>query len=440
MRFSRYTPPDVPVAPARPAPRRRLLAAGIALAIGALAAIVTVNARAAVPVPSPGWSLVFADDFTGPPGGQPSNADWRYTQGTAYPGGLANFGTGEVENNTRNPENISFDGKGNLRITPIRGAGSFANWTSARLETNRADFKPAPGTVLRIESRIKMPDVTGTNGLGYWPSFTAIGAPFRGNLFNLPGVGAFDFADNVNGLDQVSATVHCGLTWPGPCNEPTGLRASRTCSGPVTPAPTPGLPPGTCQHDFHVYRFEWDRSISIAAGRGTPTADTVSGQPMLVDYVSVWQSTSPTGTVGSPGPSCSPQLVSLHQPTRISSSLKGMRSAAAVDGDLTTRWASQRGNPQWIQVDLGSAKLIGWVTLRWAAAFAREYRVEMSDDGHTWATAFATAGGDGGDDLVRFTPTRARYVRMFGVRSANSDGYSLREFEVHSTCSPTPVP
>src|SRR2546429_2086357 len=351
MRFSRYPPPDVPVAPSRPAPGRRLLAAGIALAIGALAAIVTVNARAAVPVPSPGWSLVFADDFTGPPGGQPSNADWRYTQGTAYPGGLANFGTGEVENNTRNPENISFDGKGNLRITPIRGAGSFANWTSARLETNRADFKPAPGTVLRIESRIKMPDVTGTNGLGYWPSFTAIGAPFRGNLFNLPGVGAFDFADNVNGLDQVSATVHCGLTWPGPCNEPTGLRASRTCSGPVTPAPTPGLPPGTCHHDFHVYRFQWDRSISpnqlrryldgalfhvvyqnqidpatwaaftshqgyflllkvaiggtrptIPAGRGAPTPPPVSRPPPAGGYVPLSPSPRPPRTGGPPGP------------------------------------------------------------------------------------------------------------------------------------------
>src|SRR2546430_17160509 len=103
MRCSRYPPPDVPVAPARPAPRRRLLAAGIALAIGALAAIVTVNARAAVPVPSPGWSLVFADDFTGPPGGQPSNADWRDTPGPPHPGGPANLVTRQARNKNPKP-------------------------------------------------------------------------------------------------------------------------------------------------------------------------------------------------------------------------------------------------------------------------------------------------------------------------------------------------
>src|SRR2546430_8853108 len=139
MRFSRSTPPAVPVAPARPAPRRRLLTAGIALGIGALAAIVTVNARAAVPVPSPGWSLVFADDFTGPPGGQPSNADWRYTHGTAYPGGLANFGTGEVGNNTRHPENIRFDAQGNLPIPPIPGPRPFPHWSPAPPRPNPPD-------------------------------------------------------------------------------------------------------------------------------------------------------------------------------------------------------------------------------------------------------------------------------------------------------------
>ena len=36
----------------------------------------------------------------------------------------------------------------------------------------------------------------------------------------------------------------------GPCNETSGLGASRVCPG------------ASCQSAFHTYRFEWDTSIS----------------------------------------------------------------------------------------------------------------------------------------------------------------------------------
>lgn len=125
--------------------------------------------------PAPGWTLQWSDDFNGPARSLPSAADWQIDTGHNYPGGPANWGTGEIQEYTSSPDNLSLDGNGNLRITPLRdGAG---NWTSARIETKRADFKaPANGT-LAIESRIQMPDVTGEQALGYWPAFWALGAP-----------------------------------------------------------------------------------------------------------------------------------------------------------------------------------------------------------------------------------------------------------------------
>ncbi|MFI6812522.1 glycoside hydrolase family 16 protein [Nonomuraea sp. NPDC050328] len=310
-------------------PRSRLAVLCAALAtLTVLFTPVAPVAHAAVPPPPAGWSLVWADDFTGPAGALPDAGNWIIDTGHSYPGGPANWGTGEIQNYTADPANVSLDGSGNLRITPIGGGRS---WTSARIETRRADFKPADGRILRIEGRIQMPNVTGDAALGYWPAFWALGSPFRGNYWNWPGIGEFDVMENVNGLNSVWGVLHCGVAPGGPCNEFSGLGASRTCPG------------ASCQSAFHTYRFEWDRSVTPnqlrwsvdgqqfhsvsqaqmdattwanmtghagyflllnvamggafpdgVAGFATPTAATVSGRPMVVDYVGVWQSGGPT--------------------------------------------------------------------------------------------------------------------------------------------------
>ncbi|MEU5938824.1 carbohydrate-binding protein [Micromonospora sp. NPDC047548] len=331
----------VPAAPAAPHPpgrsRRRLsLAVALAAATTALAGV-TVTAHAAVPPPPSGWSLMWSDDFTGTAGTLPSAANWIVDTGTSYPGGPANWGTGEIQTYTASTTNLAHDGAGNLRITPVRDAAG--RWTSARIETVRTDFKPPAGGVLAIEGRIQMPNVTGAQAAGYWPAFWALGSPYRGNYQNWPGIGEFDVMENVNGLNQVWGVLHCGYAPGGPCNEFNGLGNTRACPG------------STCQSAFHTYRFEWDASVSPqqlrwyvdgqlfhtvgqnqvgepywtqmtghagyflllnvamggsfpngVAGSATPTASTVSGRSMLVDYVAVYR----RGTSTTPPPTTPP--------------------------------------------------------------------------------------------------------------------------------------
>ncbi|MGI5160696.1 glycoside hydrolase family 16 protein [Microbispora sp. CA-102843] len=316
-------------------PWRRSVLALLAVA-AAVMALAVRPADASVPGTPSGWSLVWSDDFNGTAGSLPSSTNWIIDTGHAYPGGAGNWGTGEIQNYTSSTSNLSLDGNGNLRITPI---GSGQNWTSARIETRRADFKPADGRILRIEGRIQMPNVTGDAALGYWPAFWALGAPYRGNYWNWPAIGEFDIMENVNGINSVWGVLHCGVNPGGACNETNGLGNSRACPG------------STCQSAFHTYRFEWDRSVSpnqlrwyvdgqqfhsisqgqldattwsnmtshagyfillnVAMGGGfpngvagfsTPTSATVSGRPMVVDYVAVWQS----GATSSPPPSSPP--------------------------------------------------------------------------------------------------------------------------------------
>lgn len=287
-----------------------------------LAWCVALTAHATVPHP-PGWTLQFGDDFEGAAGQLPSAAHWRFDLGHGYPGGPPNWGTHEIQTYTADPANVSLDGLGHLRITPLSdGKG---HWTSARIETRRDDFRPPPGGVVRMEARLQMPDVGGQAALGYWPAFWALGGSFR-RIGNWPQSGEFDIMENVNGLDMVWGTLHCGVSPLGPCGEPSGIGAYRPC---------PGSP---CQKAMHTYTFEWDASVApqvlrwfvdgqrygqvtqaqlppatwreitgqdgyfilldvamggdfayaVSGGMNTPVAATEPGHPMLVDYVAVW--------------------------------------------------------------------------------------------------------------------------------------------------------
>ncbi|MFD7071762.1 discoidin domain-containing protein [Streptomyces sp. NPDC059913] len=104
----------------------------------------------------------------------------------------------------------------------------------------------------------------------------------------------------------------------------------------------------------------------------------------------------------------------------------------AVDGDRSTRWASEWKNDQWLRIDLGSVKPVKRVTLDWEAAYAKAYRVELSQDGEEWRTVWSTTAGDGGLDTAWFARTPARYVRIQCAERGTDWGFSLKEVGVHS--------
>ena len=106
----------------------------------------------------------------------------------------------------------------------------------------------------------------------------------------------------------------------------------------------------------------------------------------------------------------------------------------AFDLDEGTRWESQHGaDPQWLAVDLGQSTEIARVKIRWENAYASAYRLDVSDDGQNWRTVYQTQNGDGGVDNVKFAPTQARYVRMWGVKRATEFGYSIYGMDVYGS-------
>ena len=105
--------------------------------------------------------------------------------------------------------------------------------------------------------------------------------------------------------------------------------------------------------------------------------------------------------------------------------------AKAVDNDSSTRWASARGkDDQWLAVDLGSLQTIGEISLTWEAAYAKEYKLQVSDDGNAWSDVVHVTDGKGNIETHTITPVKTRHVRMLGITRASAYGFSLWEFEV----------
>lgn len=164
-----------------------------------------------------------------------------------YPGGPAQFGTDEIETVTDDPTNLVADGR--LRITPTRVGD---RWFSARIETARV-FKPAKGSIMRVEARLQLPNVHGPEAAGYWPAFWMMGSSQRDARWEWPACGEFDIAESVNGVNRNWSTLHGGpaSSWGGPFGEPSGF-SNRG----VAPAE------GDIWGEFHLFSFEWDRTTS----------------------------------------------------------------------------------------------------------------------------------------------------------------------------------
>lgn len=107
-----------------------------------------------------------------------------------------------------------------------------------------------------------------------------------------------------------------------------------------------------------------------------------------------------------------------------------LNAANAVDGDASTRWSSAYADEQWLYVDLGTNRAVTGVTLRWEAAYARMYQIQLSTDGTTWTTVHNDYAGNGGTDVIALGSRTARYVKMYAWQRGTPYGYSLWEMEV----------
>jgi beta-glucanase (GH16 family) len=236
------------------------------------------------------WELVWSDEFNEPEGRFPDEKNWSYDLGTGDNG----WGNAELQSYTKNPQNVSMDGKGNLVITALRNENSF---TSARIKT-QGKFSQQYG---RFEARLITP-----YGPGIWPAFWMLGENIE--TVGWPQCGEIDIME-LRGQEPeiINGTIHGpGYSGGNPITKQYGLANNRF------------------DNDYHIFAIEWDADkidffvdeflyhrvkredvpgewvydapffmlFNVAVGGnyvGFPTPETPFPQQMIIDYVRVYR-------------------------------------------------------------------------------------------------------------------------------------------------------
>lgn len=119
------------------------------------------------------------------------------------------------------------------------------------------------------------------------------------------------------------------------------------------------------------------------------------------------------------------------------SSENGAAASLAADGDGTTRWESDWVASAWLQVDLGAVVPVESFTIRWEAAYARDFEVQLSSDGTNFTAAETVTDWAPSESYPTWSYTlsaaqSARYVRLYMTeRAMPAYGYSVYELEVY---------
>lgn len=234
--------------------------------------------------------LVMSDEFDTE--GAPDSSIWKFDIGTGDNG----WGNQELQYYTNRTENVKVD-NGYLLITAKKEDFEGSNYTSGRLIT-KGLFEQKYG---RFEARIRMP-----YGKGLWPAFWLLGS----NIDNVgwPQCGEIDIMEYLGDAPTVAfGSVH------GP-----GYSAGEAESKKYT------LTNDRFDTGFHIFGIEWGPDyinyyvdgdlynqitpedvngewvfdqpfyiiMNLAVGGnfpGSPNAETVFPQTMVVDYVRVYQ-------------------------------------------------------------------------------------------------------------------------------------------------------
>ena len=289
--------------------KRRLFTARTTI-VAALTCLLTAILGSLLPVGSTAlasnpavWSLVWSDEFDGPSGSAVDSSKWSFDLGGN------GWGNNELETYTDRTVNAHVEG-GLLVIKALKETftgtdGIQRNYTSARLLTKNK-FSQAYG---RFEARIKIP-----YGQGIWPAFWMLGDNI--GSAGWPTCGEIDIMENIG---KEPSIVHGTFHGPG-------------YSGAQGVSAAYALPNGQkFSDDFHTFAVEWEPNVirfyvdgllyktrtpaDLPAGKswvfdhpffiilnvavgggfpGNPDATTVFPQQMLVDYVRVYQRSTPS--------------------------------------------------------------------------------------------------------------------------------------------------
>ncbi len=103
----------------------------------------------------------------------------------------------------------------------------------------------------------------------------------------------------------------------------------------------------------------------------------------------------------------------------------------AFDGNPQTRWASQPNrNNEFLQIDFSETLPIGALLIRWENAYAKEYDIQVSDNGKDWKVIAAVTDGKGGKIEHKGLQENGRFLRINCKKYGPHPLYSIWEVRI----------
>jgi hypothetical protein len=128
---------------------------------------------------------------------------------------------------------------------------------------------------------------------------------------------------------------------------------------------------------------------------------------------------------------CGGQLLTVAQATASSEQNNGHFAASlAIDGNPATRWSSNQGMPQWLQLDMGQVVFISELDINWQTAFSTAFQVQASDDGSSFGSIVFSGVTQSGFQIISGLNVTARYLRILSTGATGFGSVSIIDTQV----------
>jgi beta-glucanase (GH16 family) len=374
------------------------------------------------------WSLVWSDEFNGP---SVDRNNWNFETG----GG--GWGNNELEYYS-NGNNASIQ-NGALVIEARRENVGGMSYTSSRMTTKgKRQF-----TYGRIEARIAMP-----SGQGLWPAFWMLGANI--GSVGWPACGETDVMEHVNNDAAIHGTIHWdagGYASYGGGANVANAGAYHVYAVEWTPASIKWFVDGAQYHEANIQNGinsteEFHRPffllLNLAVGGnwpGPPNGSTPFPARLFVDYVRVYQQTTPGAGID---PTSWYNVVNQRSGLCVDDAGWNTENGAAVIqwtcgvGQDNQEWQLRPTDGGYYDVLVRQATYLGWDVTGGAGATGNSVKVQLWAVGGSGGTNQQWKPVPLGDNYFKFVARHSgRCLDVPGSSTAN--GVQLQQWDCNGT-------
>ena len=137
------------------------------------------------------------------------------------------------------------------------------------------------------------------------------------------------------------------------------------------------------------------------------------------------------GTVWIEGLKIRDETYRLTPGVQASSALPGQGPENALSAGNSS-WRSEASHePQWLLIDFRQVRKYGGLVVQWEKGYAaKAFDVQVSLDGATWNTVYATRQGGSEQSYLYLPHSTSRYIRINLLQSEHAKGFAIRRIDV----------